>query len=633
MKNMTIFTVNETDYQIRDSQMYNGISGFSPYANLMNPYEAIQGKTVNSSTGELQNLAAHSVTELIPVDASKRIQMYHTSPYIYCYAADNSYLGYINTHETSGGNAIPASSFATTKFIRAEYETSSEGSVYIMYYDHRTSSKTDWNPIEGNIFNSPMLQQSLVKNHVLFGYFYNKNYLNIDLSDPNSAKYEIKGPHSASYILTNGQYAKNTGIPRNTKYTLSNFNQTYCTIVYEKSTNTFKCIQDYTGDYGDYIVFGFYDHGYVYGNMGMVTINNAVKSLEIETMLSSYDIGDLSELTTAVHENATAIGVNAAAISDEATARSAADRALGARIDNLIAPSGDSVAEIVDARTGYDGTSYFTLAARLNAEAGRVRDVLVVGTDGQYQTIAAAIAAAKDGDIVYIKRGTYEEAIRNRDKPIHIIGESKEEVIWKYPNTNYGTDPYDCGMGSIRNLTIWAYDNGGTPSSEYGRSYCIHIDHQTYYSEHPPVSNYFYCENVRFINDSNECAGLGLRDDMTMEFVNCDFETLSGNEAAFYVHSASATAARCVLKNCTVRNNSSAGQLAALRFEGYWRTNGGCTAVLERNIVLNIGSGPAFVMQKDHHYGDQTVENWQGVSDWLLDPRSQLNNIDEINAR
>ena len=116
-----------------------------------------------------------------------------------------------------------------------------------------------------------------------------------------------------------------------------------------------------------------------------------------------------------------------------------------------------------------------------------------------------------------------------------------------------------------------------------------------------------------------------------MEFVNCDFETLSGNEAAFYVHSASATNARIVMKNCTVMNNSNSGELAALRFEGYWNTDGGCTAVLERNIVVNRGTGPAFVMQKNVHQGSQTVQNWQGVSDWLLDMRSQLNNISDIN--
>ena len=183
----------------------------------------------------------------------------------------------------------------------------------------------------------------------------------------------------------------------------------------------------------------------------------------------------------------------------------------------------------------------------------------------------------------------------------------------------------------MRNLTIWAYDNGETPSTQYGRSYCLHIDDQGYYKENPPISDYFYCENVHFINDSNECAGLGLRNDMVMEFVNCEFETLSGNEALFYVHSAQASKAKCILKGCTIRNNSAEGQLGALRVEGYWVTDGGCTAVFEGNTVENIGGGAVFIMQKDHQQGTQTVENWYGVSDWGLDPTSQSNNIAEIN--
>ena len=77
---------------------------------------------------------------------------------------------------------------------------------------------------------------------------------------------------------------------------------------------------------------------------------------------------------------------------------------------------------------------------------------------------------------------------------------------------------------------------------------------------------------------------------------------------------------------------NNASNLPALKFEGYWETNGGCTAILERNICVNRGSGAAFYMYKNHHYGSETAENWQGVSDWLLDSRSQLNNISDINA-
>jgi hypothetical protein len=178
---------------------------------------------------------------------------------------------------------------------------------------------------------------------------------------------------------------------------------------------------------------------------------------------------------------------------------------------------------------------------------------------------------------------------------------------------------------------MYNYDNGETPTSTYGRSYCIHLDHQSYYEQHPPVSNYFFCENVRFINNNNECLGLGLRNNMTMEFINCDVTTLDGNEAAFYVHAASATNAKCIIKNCTIKNNSDAGEgtpeMGALRIEGYNNTTGGCTAILERNIVVNLGTGPVVVWQLNKV--NQT--SWRNVPDWILDRCSLLNNEESIN--
>lgn len=260
--------------------------------------------------------------------------------------------------------------------------------------------------------------------------------------------------------------------------------------------------------------------------------------------------------------------------------------------------------------------------------------VLKVGPRERYKTIEKAITAAKDGDTIFIKNGEYCEHIVNLDKNISIEGESREGVVWKYPNIDYWESIYECGMGSIKNLTMYAYDNGEPVQQKYGRSYCLHLDFFDHYQKNPPISNYFYCENVRMVNDNNECAGIGLRPELKVEFVDCEFETLGGNEAAFYVHSSTSDLtvdAECVLRDCVITNNSALGELAALRLEGYWTTNGGCKALFMGNTCINNGGGDSFVMQKTRRFGKQTIENYQGVSDWILDSDSKLNNIEVLN--
>lgn len=56
------------------------------------------------------------------------------------------------------------------------------------------------------------------------------------------------------------------------------------------------------------------------------------------------------------------------AVAAEKSAREAGDAAANARIDNIVAQSGDDITEIVDARVGADGTVYPALKARLDTE-------------------------------------------------------------------------------------------------------------------------------------------------------------------------------------------------------------------------------------------------------------------------
>lgn len=434
-------------------------------------------------------------------------------------------------------------------------------------------------------------------------------------------------------IMENGT-AFNTQLTVNQAYPLDPDGRTlegllYCTIVFDKANRCFKLLRDYTGSYDNYIIIGYWDHENLYGNLGMVLVDNKVENDEIEFALRNIDFPDLESLETQVDT----ISTN---LDNEVDNRTREDQLLNQRISNLVINSGSGDAEIVDARTGYDGTIYPTLEDRLNAEEGntlkRVGNILTVGNNKMYPSINSALTDAQNGDVIILDRGVYEEYISNRDKAVAIVGVSKEECIIQYPNTEYGRPPIEMGMGILKNLTIHAYNNGDSPTTEYGRSYCVHCDFSAYYQQHPPISNYLCLDNVNCINDDKDCVGFGMRQGMKYELLNCSFRTLSSERGAVYVHSGTGTFTNCelIIKNCLIENNSSS--TGALHLEGYWTTNGGSTALLVENIVRNSGSGDTFTMTKTTHVGPEVVENWQGISDWLLDPLSQLNNINVLNS-
>jgi pectinesterase len=78
-------------------------------------------------------------------------------------------------------------------------------------------------------------------------------------------------------------------------------------------------------------------------------------------------------------------------------------------------------------------TALLALISTASAGANPPAGALVVGQGGQYKTVQQAVNAAKPGQTIFIKSGTYREQVWvKKDKPkITIIGQSSSDASYK----------------------------------------------------------------------------------------------------------------------------------------------------------------------------------------------------------
>lgn len=361
-------------------------------------------------------------------------------------------------------------------------------------------------------------------------------------------------------------------------------------------------------------------------------IKPIAQSLDYSPSIAAYLDNGVSGLSEQVSLLATDVSTLSGNLAAEQAARQAADTALGARIDNLVAPSGSSVAEIVDARTGANGTVYSTLEARLNAEYGmfnaKLNKIRTIGVGQQYQTVQAAVNAAANGDILLIYPGVYHEAVSITDKTLYLIGASRNDCVIEYENGDYDEPVVEMVKGVLKNLTLHAISQASQNPS-YGKAYALHCDFQSW----GITGGTLYCENVKFINDDYRSVGMGLRANGHNEFVNCEFTTLSGYEA-LYFHDVNVTQygtenQSLSIKNCTFFAN--ANSRPAISANTQETASKAASIEWQRNIVVNKGTGGLITMTFFQNRQPIDGNGWMGSSDWVLKETSALNTLATLN--
>lgn len=255
---------------------------------------------------------------------------------------------------------------------------------------------------------------------------------------------------------------------------------------------------------------------------------------------------------------------------------------------------------------------------------GREVSNLTVGSDKMYATIQSAVDASKDGDTITIYPGTYREAVDARYKLVNLVGVSKKLCVLEYPNGAYSKPPLEIAKGSVTNLTIRATAQEKV-SGEVAKAYAVHIDFEQ------QLGYDLKFENVHFINEDYQTLGIGLRNNSSLEFVNCMIE--SDNHNAFYCHSQpNSTAAdgqNLLVKNCTIINNSSSFCTIKMQSQPYEAAV--AIATFQGNIVVNRGSAKLVEMILYGNHSDVSHNGWLGSTEWQLGIASATNNVDILN--
>ena len=105
--------------------------------NFFNPKTAIPNKDINSSTGALVDDSRYGVSGKIYMDFTQRVYVLNSSyNYVYCYAANNAYLGRLNTHDSS---SAPATVYPSVSYVRVLYKMT-DNNMMLMYHKYVTST-------------------------------------------------------------------------------------------------------------------------------------------------------------------------------------------------------------------------------------------------------------------------------------------------------------------------------------------------------------------------------------------------------------------------------------------------------------------------------------------------------------
>ena len=248
-------------------------------------------------------------------------------------------------------------------------------------------------------------------------------------------------------------------------------------------------------------------------------------------------------------------------------------------------------------------------------------NILHVGADKEYTTIQEAVYAARDYDTIIIDPGEYAENvdIKSTGKFLHVIGSGTDSTIIKVHGGGYSYPAAQIGIGLFENMTFMCTATQPDPG-ETVTAYAVHIDYDI------EEDNSLQFNNCKFKTSAGPSVGIGLRQNFTLTFNGCEFESES---SAVYCHdqqAANKTNQRIILRDCSINtlSNSAPGiQLQETR--SYTGTE--CILTAQRCIVKRANPSQPVIAMKEHPDNDPPAgSNYLNSYGWYLDDMSALNN-------
>lgn len=240
---------------------------------------------------------------------------------------------------------------------------------------------------------------------------------------------------------------------------------------------------------------------------------------------------------------------------------------------------------------------------------------------GTFRSVTAAVAAADDGDIIFVKRGTYtDEHVKAWGKQISIIGEDKLSTILQCTDSSYSTPLIEMSCGCIENLTLQTL--GGTDG------YTLHDEDPFSFGKNFTIKNCIIESQI-----GHSAIGMGMHGNSHIEIIGCELRTNS-SDRVFYVHDSNdpqyvGTYQLDIVDNLFINNGQ---YIMALQSQ---HITGNSTAVTFENntfyradIVAESGI-TIRVKQPDNTYVE--THNVADLPDWYVTRWSRHNNISQLN--
>ena len=247
-----------------------------------------------------------------------------------------------------------------------------------------------------------------------------------------------------------------------------------------------------------------------------------------------------------------------------------------------------------------------------------------VGPGCEYDTIQKAVTAANNGDIIYILPGTYQEAVDATGKTLHFIGAGKDTTIIQYSGDNYAYPPLEIAAGLVKNISFKTTATDPAPGA-IDTAYCVHIDYD--YS----AGKFLQFLNCSFESPIRPTVGIGLRENFTLNFTNCNFKSSTFPVYCHEQQASNKTGQRLELVNCTAESYSNTPVIVLQETPTY--TGNEVTVCFQRNVIYaNERSGSLIIATTYPGSGTPDGSNYLNTHCFYLDMASQLNNIPIMNS-